>query len=77
MLLSILEFKDKLELYYHRTYNGSEVDIVLVQSLTKLLLLKLKIQITFTPSKGFYISIEDLKTKQNFIITKNQTYHAV
>lgn len=69
--------KDSLELYYYRTHNGSEVDLVLVQGITPIASIEIKNSNTPTPSKGFYISIEDLKTKRNFIITKNQTYHTL
>lgn len=58
-----------LHYYFYRTHHGAEADMVIVKG--NVPLASIEIKITNTPSipKGFMISIEDLKTKKNFIIT--------
>jgi uncharacterized protein len=60
---------DDKELYFYRTHEGTECDLVIVEGGYP----KVAVEIKFTNapkvSKGFYIAIEDLKTENNFVIT--------
>ena len=65
----------EFDLYYYRTHNGSESDLVLVRGSIPLSCIKIKYTAAPKLSKGFQISIEDLKTNNNFIISpKSDTY---
>jgi hypothetical protein len=67
--------KGKLEFYFYRTHNGSEVDLVLVDGIIPKACIEIKNSNNPSVSKGFYISVEDLKTSKNYVITRNQTYY--
>ncbi|MBN1351015.1 DUF4143 domain-containing protein [candidate division KSB1 bacterium] len=60
---------DDIELYYYRTHNGTESDLVLVRGNKPLSCIEIKYTASPKSSKGFQIAIEDLKTDANFIIT--------
>jgi len=63
------------ELFYYRTHNGTESDLVLIQGNEPLTCIEIKYTAAPGLSKGFQISIEDLGTNKNFIITpKSDTY---
>lgn len=59
----------EVELYYYRTQNGAECDIVLAIGLKILACIEIKYSDAPVVSKGFYNSIEDLESKNNFVIT--------
>lgn len=61
----------EVELYYYRTQNGAECDIVLAIGLKILACIEIKYSDAPVVSKGFYNSIEDLESKNNFVITPN------
>ncbi len=58
-----------LDMYYYRTQNGSECDIVLVKSIKPIACIEIKLSNTPTVTAGYFNCIADLKTKKNFIIT--------
>ena len=63
------------DLYYYRTHNGTESDLVLVHGNEPLACIEIKYTAAPGLSKGFQISVEDLGTNKNFIITpKSDTY---
>lgn len=64
----------KLDMFFYRTHHGSELDLVLVNGVKPLVGIEIKNSNSPTISKGFYLSIEDLKTEYNFIITQSATY---
>lgn len=65
----------EIDLYYYRTHNGTECDLVLVQGNEAMSCIEIKYTAAPALSKGFQISIEDLGTKKNFIITpRSDTY---
>ncbi len=72
----IAQLKNRdLDMYYYRTQNGAECDIVLVKSIKPVACIEIKISNTPQVTKGFYTCIDDLKTKQNFIVTpSSDTY---
>jgi len=59
---------DDLDLYYYRTHNGAESDLVLVKGNNPVSCIEIKYTSSPRLSKGFQISFEDLQTKQNYII---------
>jgi hypothetical protein len=58
-----------LDAYYYRTHSGTEVDLILVKGNTPIACIEIKYSNAPKVSKGFFIGIEDLQTKKNFIIT--------
>jgi predicted AAA+ superfamily ATPase len=67
---------DEIDLYYYRTHNGTESDLVLARGTKALSCIEIKYTAAPKITKGFQISIEDLQTKNNYIITpQSETYH--
>ncbi|MBL7893377.1 MAG: ATP-binding protein [Bacteroidia bacterium] len=62
---------DDLKLFFYRTSDGSEIDLVFVKANTVVATAEIKHTSTPTLSRGNTISINDLKAKSNFIITKD------
>lgn len=58
-----------LDMFYYRTQDGAETDILLAKAGKPLACIEIKLNNTPAVPKGFYECIKDLKTKQNFIIT--------
>jgi predicted AAA+ superfamily ATPase len=58
-----------VDLYYYRTHNGAECDLVLVRGLRPLTAIEIKYTAAPRVSKGFSIAVEDLGTRDNYIIT--------
>jgi len=61
--------KKKLNIYYYRTQQGTECDIVLVKGLKPLACIEIKNSSAPKITKSFTLAINDLKTTSNFIIT--------
>jgi len=59
----------EFDLYYYRTHNGSESDLVVVHGNEPVACIEIEYTAAPELSKGFQISIEDLGTDKNFIIT--------
>lgn len=57
-----------LRSYYYRTHDGSECDLVLVKGLKAVACAEVKYSASPSLSKGFYQSMKDLKSKNNFVI---------
>jgi predicted AAA+ superfamily ATPase len=66
---------NQFELYYYRTYNGAEMDLVIVKSGKPFIGIEIKYSNSPVVSKGFYSSISDLNTKHNFVVTPNSDYY--
>jgi predicted AAA+ superfamily ATPase len=65
----------ELKLYYYRTHQGAESDLVLVKGTEPKVCIEIKYTSQPKLSKGFRIAVDDLKTETNFIITpKSDTY---
>ncbi len=63
------------ELYYYRTQNGAEADVVITIASKPVACIEIKYNNAPALSKGFHESISDLKTKNNFVITpQNNPY---
>lgn len=59
----------QLSCYFYRTHSGAEADVVLVKGNKPVACIEIKYSNAPKPTKGFFTSISDLATKQNFIIT--------
>jgi uncharacterized protein len=57
-----------LDMFYYRTQNGAEADVVLTDAGTPLSCIEIKLSNAPVLSKGFYQSIDDLETKRNFVV---------
>ncbi len=57
-----------LDLYFYRTHQGTESDLVLVKGNKPVACIEIKLSNAPQVSKGFIQSITDLKTKHNFIL---------
>ena len=60
--------KDRLDLYYYRTQVGAECDLVLARGHIVKACIEIKLSNAPVLSKGFYQSVTDLKSKNNFVI---------
>ena len=58
-----------LEMYFYRTHNGTECDLVLVKGVTPVASIEIKYSAAPRLTKGLTIAIDDLKTTENFIVT--------
>ncbi len=68
----IYQFKQAgIDMYFYRTHDGAECDIVLVKGLQPLACVEIKLTNAPTISKGFYTSVTDLKADKKFIVTPN------
>jgi predicted AAA+ superfamily ATPase len=64
-----------LEMYYYRTHNGAECDLVLVNGLKPVVAIEIKYSNTPSLSKGFYNVLDDLKVKKSFVITPGEKHY--
>lgn len=63
---------ERLDAHYYRTHAGAECDLVLARGHEVSAAIEIKYGKSASVSKGFYNSIEDLKSKNNFIITSGE-----
>lgn len=56
------------ELYFYRTHDGTEADLVIACAGQPEILVKVKYTTTPKPSKGFHIAAADLGTKRHFLL---------
>ncbi|MFD2584139.1 ATP-binding protein [Pedobacter vanadiisoli] len=73
----IYQLKTKqTELFFYRTQTGAEYDLLLVQGITPIACIEIKLSNAPTVSKGFINCTQDLEPKYKYIITpKSETYH--
>jgi uncharacterized protein len=65
--------QSRLDAFYYRTHAGAECDLVLAKGAEVKTAIEIKYGKSPAISKGFYHSVEDLKSKNNFIITPFET----
>jgi len=71
----IREAPEFTDFYFYRTKSGAEVDLLLLTPGGKLACLEIKYSVAPSISKGFFISLEDLKPAYRFVITPSgETY---
>jgi predicted AAA+ superfamily ATPase len=64
-----------LELYFYRTQAGAECDLVIVQGITPLACIEIKLTNAPSVSRGFISCLEDLQPKFKYLITpESDTY---
>lgn len=64
-----------MDMYYYRTQNGAEVDVVLIKANQPVACTEIKLSNAPTVSRGFYNCIDDLGTTKNYVITpSSDTY---
>lgn len=61
--------KNQIELYFYRTHQGTEVDLVFTKGLKVVATAEIKYSNSPQLSKGNYLAFEDLKAPVNFVIT--------
>ncbi len=59
---------DWAELFFYRTHDGTEGDLVIARAGRPEILIEIKYSTTPSPSRGFYIASKDLQTKRHFLI---------
>ena len=57
-----------MQLYYYRTQAGAECDMVLARGIHPIASIEVKLNNAPSLGKGYYQSIEDINTKNNFVI---------
>ena len=77
VLEQIIQLLDEnISPYYYRTHHGSECDLVLERGNQIIAVLEVKYSNSPVVSKGFSISISDLASKRNFMLTpSSDDYH--
>jgi len=66
-----------LDIYFYRTHNGAETDLLFTRGLTPMSCVEIKFSDIPRIPKGFEVCIEDLKTKINFIISPSSEDYLV
>ena len=61
--------KQNIQMYYYRTHDGAECDLVLVKGVKPVCCIEIKLTNAPVVSKGFFNCIADLKPKSKFVIT--------
>lgn len=59
---------DWAELFFYRTHDGAEVDLVIARAGRPEILVEVKYSTTPKPSKGFHMAAADLDTKRQYLI---------
>lgn len=66
---------ETLSMFFYRTHNGAEVDLVLIKKNKPCAVIEIKTSAAATPSRGFYECQGDLKPAKSFIISPaGETY---
>lgn len=65
----IREAPEFTEFYFYRTKSGAEVDLLLLSPAGRMACLEIKYSTSPSISKGFFVSLEDLKPHYRFVIT--------
>ncbi|MFM8744143.1 MAG: ATP-binding protein [Cytophagales bacterium] len=68
--------KGTYEMFYYRTQDGAEVDLVITKSTKPIVSIEIKFSDNPVLSKGNHIALADLKAKYNLIITPTAKDHA-
>ena len=64
-----------LGLYYYRTHNGAECDLILVDGLKPVAAIEIKYALSPTLTKGFYQVLADLNIEKAFVITPGDKHY--
>ena len=66
-----------MDMYYYRTQNGAEVDVVLVKANQPVACIEIKLSNAPAVSRGFYNCIDDLGTTKNYVITSSSDTYPI
>jgi len=66
-----------LDMYYYRTHNGAECDLILVDGIKPVVAVEIKYAVVPSLSRGFYTVLEDLKIQKAFVITPAEKSYAL
>jgi uncharacterized protein len=69
--------KEKVHLYYYRTHQGTEIDLLLVKNSKPIAAIEIKHSNSPIVSKGFYIGINDVKTSNNYVLTQTSEKYPI
>lgn len=69
--------REGLDIYYYRTQNGSEIDLVFTQGLKPIATAEIKYTSTPSLTRGNTEAIHTLKTKKNYIITPDSDTYPI
>lgn len=58
-----------LDMYFYRTHNGAELDLVLVRGLENLVAIEIKLSNAPSLSRGNTVAFDDINARMNFILT--------
>ena len=69
--------KKEYNLYYYRTHNGAEIDLIIEKS--NIVFYAIEIKYTNSPklSKGNYFAFQDVSALQNFVITPSSDNYPI
>ena len=67
--------REEFELFYYRTQDGAEVDLVIAKATKPIVAIEIKFSDDPVLSKGNQIALGDLKAKYNFIVTPSAKDH--
>jgi predicted AAA+ superfamily ATPase len=62
---------DKYQVYFYRTQNGAECDLVIAKSQKPIISIEIKYSSAPKLGKGAFYSFEDLQSENNYVITPN------
>lgn len=69
--------KKEYQLYFYRTHNGAEIDLIIEKSGTVFIAIEIKYTNAPKLSKGNLISFEDVGAKEKIIITPSSDYYEI
>jgi len=69
--------RNKAELYFYRTHQGAECDLIIVKGNTVKACIEIKFTSSPKMSKGFYVSTEDLHSENNYILIPGEESYQV
>jgi len=58
-----------LELYFYRTHNGAEIDLLLVDGIKPVTAIEIKLSNSPKVSRGFHSACDDIGVEQKVVIT--------
>ncbi len=70
-----IHLREELQLYYYRTQDGSEMDLIIAKGNKPFVALEIKFTDNPVLTKGNHLAMEDLKAKHNFIVTPSAKEH--
>ncbi len=66
---------EDLSTYFYRTSHGAEVDLVIANGIKPVAAVEIKLSNSPVPSRGFYESMNDLKTVKPFVVSPAGDYY--